>query len=217
MLLKFKLLKLFKRFITLLGILQSILVYSQGSNLPLVMSPNPFDSILQYDITVKENDTINLEVFNGTGKNTFEIQNLICTETSSKLFTLDSVKTGVHIGRFELNETMEVHKWIYNGTANSPKFRLNVKVIKNNESTLISYPNPVTTEFLTLGIESTSNEIEYQIFSIEGKLIVRQKVTNPYGTMQHKINTTGWETGQYIVKLKAGNEKLEQTILKLAQ
>ena len=80
---------------------------------------------------------------------------------------------------------MEVHKWIYNGTANSPKFRLNVKVIKNNESTLISYPNPVTTEFLTLGIESTSNEIEYQIFSIEGKLIVRQKVTNPYGTMQH--------------------------------
>ena len=161
-------LKLAKRFTTLLCILQSILVYSQDSRLPLVISPNPFDSVLNYNITVKENDTINLDILNVTGKNVFKIQNLICTETSSNLFTLDSVKTGVHLGRFELNETMEVHKWVYNGTANSPKFRLNIKVIKNDESTLISYPNPVTTEFLTLSIESTSNEIEYQFFLLKG-------------------------------------------------
>ena len=210
-------LKLAKRFTTLLCILQSILVYSQDSRLPLVISPNPFDSVLNYNITVKENDTINLDILNVTGKNVFKIQNLICTETSSNLFTLDSVKTGVHLGRFELNETMEVHKWVYNGTANSPKFRLNIKVIKNDESTLISYPNPVTTEFLTLSIESTSNEIEYQIFSIEGKLIVEQKLSNPHGTIQQNINTTGWESGQYVVKLKAGSENLEQTIIKLAQ
>ena len=209
--------KLVKRFATLVCILQSILVYSQDSRLPLFISPNPFDSVLNYNITVKENDTINLDILNVTGKNVFKIQNLICTETSSNLFTLDSVKTGVHLGRFELNETMEVHKWVYNGTANSPKFRLNIKVIKNDESTLISYPNPVTTEFLTLSIESTSNEIEYQFFSIEGKLIVEQKLSNPHGTMQQNINTTGWESGQYVVKLKAGSENLEQTIIKLAQ
>jgi len=105
-------LKLAKRFTTLLCILQSILVYSQDSRLPLVISPNPFDSVLNYNITVKENDTINLDVLNVKGKNVFKIQNLICTETSSKLFTLDSVKTGVHLGRFKLNETMEVHKCI---------------------------------------------------------------------------------------------------------
>ena len=209
--------KLVKRFATLVCILQSILVYSQDSRLPLFISPNPFDSVLNYNITVKENDTINLDILNVTGKNVFKIQNLICTETSSNLFTLDSVKTGVHLGRFKLNETMEVHKCIYNGTANSPKFQLNIKVIKNNESTLISYPNPVTTEFLTLVIESTSNEIEYQIFSIEGKLIVEQKLSNPHGTIQQNINTTGWESGQYVVKLKAGSENLEQTIIKLAQ
>jgi len=210
-------LKLVKRFATLVCILQSILVYSQDSRLPLFISPNPFDSVLNYNITVKENDTINLDILNVTGKNVFKIQNLICTETSSNLFTLDSVKTGVHLGRFELNETMEVHKWVYNGTANSPKFRLNINVIKNDESTLISYPNPVTTEFLTLSIESTSNEIEYQFFSIEGKLIVEQKLSNPHGTMQQNINTTGWESGQYVVKLKSGSENLEQTIIKLAQ
>lgn len=70
----------------------------------------------------------------------------------------------------------------------------------------IAYPNP-TTEFLTLKIESYEVEnLKYEIFDINGKLLQSQKIES----IETEISMKNYVSGNYFLKITNGNSEIKK-------
>lgn len=190
---------------------------SQTNQYLVQLYPNPFEKEINYEIIVKEGDSVKLESFDINGSPILTSNSIICVNNEEYNFNLDSLKQGIYFGRLTINEYTFTNKFIYTGSLENPSLKLKIRVIRNQEDLLKAYPNPIKNNSFTIGIESTSEEIDIEVFSIEGKLIQKKSFQNNTGAIEETINTASWQNGQYIVKMRTSNGNKEVTIVKTAQ
>ncbi|WP_084274393.1 T9SS type A sorting domain-containing protein [Crocinitomix catalasitica] len=64
----------------------------------------------------------------------------------------------------------------------------------------IAFPNPFIDEFTLIRDHEGKGQFEVNIYSIDGKLILNEKITSE-GMLQYYINTTNWLQGIYLVEM----------------
>lgn len=65
-------------FTSILFFTLTLLGTAQNSNYSVKTLPNPFDSLLTYEITVKEGDTVLFETFDQLGNAVIDSENIVC-------------------------------------------------------------------------------------------------------------------------------------------
>ncbi len=82
--------------------------------------------------------------------------------------------------------------------------------IDNNEIIEINvYPNPVS-EYLTIELPVNNSDIRIKLFSIDGKLVVDEFVSE---SDRYVLDVTGFETGMYTLIIQSGDNKTENKII----
>jgi len=84
--------------------------------------------------------------------------------------------------------------------------------IENPES-LILFPNPVN-DILTINYHSLDVEIQFEIMTLEGKIILSKIMTNQSGINQVKINVSSLPEGMYFGRFIDGKAVLTIKFLK---
>jgi len=82
--------------------------------------------------------------------------------------------------------------------------------IDDNEIIEINvYPNPVS-EYLTIDLPVNNSDIRIKLFSIDGKLVVDEFVSE---SDRYVLDVTGFETGMYTLIIQSGDNKSENKII----
>ena len=93
----------------------------------------------------------------------------------------------------------------------------NVRIVKLNAKnaivTVSTYPNPVTNELrITIPANWQNKQVSYEMISLNG-VIVKQQI-NQHASQTETIMVNNLQSGNYVVRLKAGSESAVQMIVK---
>lgn len=110
-----------------------------------------------------------------------------------------------------INRTCE----IIEGQANDCMLT-DVEEVSNNQNRLKIYPNPVTSEQVTIefSFEKKSKKVKLELFDIQGRKLKShsQKLIYPE-TGQIQFSTSGLSTGIYQISLQSGNNILSDSLI----
>lgn len=83
----------------------------------------------------------------------------------------------------------------------------------NNNITIISYPNPVTSELrVTIPYTWENKQVSYQLFNINGQL--SKRIDKGNGSQTETINVSNIPAGMYIMKVTCDGQTTQQKIIK---
>lgn len=93
----------------------------------------------------------------------------------------------------------------------------NVRIVKlntkNSVMSIATYPNPVTNELrITIPANWQNKTVSYEMISVNGT-VVKQQV-NQHASQTETLAVNNLLSGNYVVRLKAGNESAAQMIVK---
>lgn len=77
--------------------------------------------------------------------------------------------------------------------------------IVNEGNTVSLYPNPATDE-ITLDFGVDAEKALFAVFNAQGQLIVEGRTQE---TSTHKVSTSGWQPGLYLIRVRVNNNKNE--------
>ena len=80
---------------------------------------------------------------------------------------------------------------------------------------IILYPNPVTDDFtLMIPVEVPHETVEVQVFDNNSRIVYSEKLHLVKGTNRVEVDSKGYLSGIYIVKIKTGTKVVSKVILK---
>ena len=111
---------------------------------------------------------------------------------AERLYTKNISPEGKGIELVRIIDTVTVEPAIINNVKNYAVADLSV------------YPNPCTSETAVSYILKNNSAVEYQVSSMDGKIIYSLKVTGLYEGPQHQeFNTANWPKGLYMISIKS--------------
>ncbi len=91
----------------------------------------------------------------------------------------------------------------------------NVGIAEDNvQATFALYPNPAKNNLTLLLNSNKSEQLEIEIYTINGILVSKQRINSSNGTQQFNINTSELSNGFYLLNLKSDNYNLSQKFIK---
>lgn len=85
---------------------------------------------------------------------------------------------------------------------------------ENVQATFALYPNPVKNNLTLLLNSNKSEQLEVEIYTINGVLVSKQRINSTSGIQQFNINTSDLSSGFYLLNLKSDNYNLSQKFIK---
>lgn len=103
-----------------------------------------------------------------------------------------------------------------NGKTYFTKELLNNVGINENEveATMAFYPNPVKNNLTILLNSNKTEDLELEIYAINGTLVKRQTIAKSFGAQQYQINTADISSGFYIINVVSTDYRLSQKFVK---
>lgn len=191
--------------------------YTQPSNSTLPVRLTAFDTKLDnnnVDLTWKTAEELNFSHFiierSTDGANYKEIAMVFADakESGSEYEYHDVV--GNHLSGLIYYRLKMVDR---DGTAKYSKVRIVKFGDKNSMVNVTAYPNPTTNELrITIPSSWQNRTVTYEMISLNG-VIVKQQV-NQHASQTETIEVSSLQAGNYMVRLKAGDETAVQLIAK---
>lgn len=83
----------------------------------------------------------------------------------------------------------------------------------NQVQQIIAFPNPASDK-LNFRVESEENNIDIRIYSLDGKLKLTRELQKSSGTQEIGVNISELSQGNYIYKVRIGNETFSKSFVK---
>jgi len=198
------------RLFSLLLVVISINAKSQTDT--LTAYPNPFDTTFHLNISLVNNDTVNITMYNLIGQleKTITTNSYMPTGNHNITVNCSTLSSGVYFVKMDANGQSIAKKVIKTNTSNG------IEAIVNETKTINVYPNPSDGSNVNIDFQAPTNtNAQLVVYDMMGRAVYtnnlndRNEINSAYS-----LDVSGLASGVYMVNLVIDKVKVCQKLIK---